>query len=637
QTSELSTSPENTFVHQANRKKASSVTLLSMKDTTNKNSLDEPNDYPNKSPDKPNYSVIESMKFNGGENIDNTTPTDSCLCGGNGSACDSIEHSVPISNKCNDKSAIKNCYGDGHRTAGNYLIAVHRKMSRQDTYFLSYHKTRPSLFGVPLLIPCYEGGTNKDLYCAVWMQVARFLSPLPPTPPDQSNHATDCDDSLGYEFPFTLRAVSDGGRVCALCPWSRFCRGCQIPCNDEPLLKGYLSSAESSNSSTPKLSTRDAFPGISRQISEISFGEARNTSAIHIAIDWDPTALHLRYQSTRERVWTEHESVAICRRQQTEPVDLDHCLRAFTSEEKLEEWYHCAHCKGKKPATKKLQIWKLPPILIIHLKRFNFVNNKWVKSQKVVNFPFKNFDPTPYLASVPQETILRHKELAEQHGGINGVVNSTDKKCNMEIDDEICEFDRENFIGSIDENEVAEEAMTLDDVDGKDDEQCESSLENGVINKMSSRYSVNNSTKRMPNRTNVRRQRLVSSSLTQTPVIDGQLVDYHNHKLQDGQDPYDLKYQLYAVVSHSGMLNGGHYISYASNPNNSWYYYNDSSCREIPNQPNIDPGSAYLLFYERQGLNYSPYLPKVDDRPLPNGNVIESDDSDSEMKKLCLG
>lgn len=264
--------------------------------------------------------------------------------------------------------------------------------------------------------------------------------------------------------------------------------------------------------------------------------------------------------------------MAICRRQQTEPVDLDHCLRAFTSEEKLEEWYHCAHCKGKKPATKKLQIWKLPPILvsliglrsrtllikwpafqlsltfilfqIIHLKRFNFVNNKWVKSQKVVNFPFKNFDPTPYLASVPQETILRHKELSEQHNGMNGQVN--DKKCNMEIDDEIGEFDRENFIGSIDENEIAEEAMVLDEVDGKS-EQIESSLGNNVT-KVSSRYSVNNSTKRMPNRSNAGRQRLVSSSLTQTPVIDGHLVDYHNHKLKDGQNPYDLKYQLYAVV-----------------------------------------------------------------------------------------
>ena len=73
----------------------------------------------------------------------------------------------------------------------NYLIALHRKLSRQDTYFLSHHKSKPGLFGVPLLIPCYEGVTNKDLYCSVWLQVSRLLSPLPPTPPDQSNHATD--------------------------------------------------------------------------------------------------------------------------------------------------------------------------------------------------------------------------------------------------------------------------------------------------------------------------------------------------------------------------------------------------------------------------------------------------------------
>lgn len=51
--------------------------------------------------------------------------------------------------------------------------------------------------------------------------------------------------------------------------------------------------------------------------------------------------------------------------------------------------------------------------MIIHLKRFDYVNSKWVKTQKVVDFPFDDFDPTAYLASVPQETILRHKKLKE--------------------------------------------------------------------------------------------------------------------------------------------------------------------------------------------------------------------------------
>lgn len=83
-----------------------------------------------------------------------------------------------------------------------------------------------------------------------------------------------------------------------------------------------------------------------------------------VAIDWDPTALHLRYQSTRERQWVEHESVSQCRKLHTEPVDLDHCLRAFTSEESLETRYHCSTCNDKQPATKKLQIWRLPPVLV---------------------------------------------------------------------------------------------------------------------------------------------------------------------------------------------------------------------------------------------------------------------------------
>lgn len=74
-------------------------------------------------------------------------------------------------------------------------------------------------------------------------------------------------------------------------------------------------------------------------------------------------------------MWTEHSSVAHCRKQQIEPVDLDHCLRAFTSEEKLDECYYCSHCKSKQPATKKLQLWKLPPILVSFLSTIFSLND----------------------------------------------------------------------------------------------------------------------------------------------------------------------------------------------------------------------------------------------------------------------
>lgn len=183
------------------------------------------------------------------------------------------------------------------------------------------------------------------------------------------------------------------------------------------------------------------------------------------------------------------------------------------------------------------------------------------------------------------------------------------------------------------------------------------------MSQQSATGAASTTTKRMSENTLQRRKRLVSTSLTKSPIVDTELIDYHKHNLHDGQDPYDLKYKLYAVVvshkpfqsfhetnrktkhilfvrfvfqSHSGMLNGGHYISYAWNPNNSWYCYNDSSCREIHHQPNIDPGSAYLLFYERQGLDYSPYLPNVNDRTMPNGNLLELDDADSDLRKNCV-
>jgi ubiquitin carboxyl-terminal hydrolase 6/32 len=87
---------------------------------------------------------------------------------------------------------------------------------------------------------------------------------------------------------------------------------------------------------------------------------------------------------------------------------------------------------------------------------------------------------------------------------------------------------------------------------------------------------------------------------------------------------------------HSGLLNGGHYIAYAKNPNGAWYCYNDSSCREIAGRPNIDPSTAYLLFYERKNLDYAPYLPSVDGKAIPREQLLEVEDSDNDLKKMCV-
>nr|CAD7433317.1 unnamed protein product [Timema monikensis] len=317
------------------------------------------------------------------------------------------------------------------------------------------------------------------------------------------------------------------------------------------------------------------------------------------------------------KVFIEHESVALTRQQQSEPINLDYCLEAFTKEEHLgeDEKYYCSKCREHQVANKKLQIWRLPPILIVHLKRFQFVNGKWVKSQKIVNFPFDDFDPTAYLASVPKHTVVRHQELK-----LTGDINLMDK---VDHQHPVPLYGSEEAISlAIARKNV--ECSLVEIVPSREALNCESetkidiSLRNGTLPNI--RQSV------------LARERLESTSLVRTPVTDGALQDFHQHRIIEKNDPFSLKYRLYAIVCHSGILGGGHYVSYACNPNGKWYCYNDSSCKEI-NMVHIDTSSAYMLFYEREGLDHQQYMPSIAGKTADTRDL--DDEFDSDLKKLC--
>ena len=89
-------------------------------------------------------------------------------------------------------------------------------------------------------------------------------------------------------------------------------------------------------------------------------------------------------------------------------VTLMDCVRQFTKAEKVSgsnSWF-CARCKTHRESAKQLEIWRLPPVLLIHLKRFSF-HGKWKqKLETNVNFPLSGLNlapitlgplkPTPY-------------------------------------------------------------------------------------------------------------------------------------------------------------------------------------------------------------------------------------------------
>lgn len=57
---------------------------------------------------------------------------------------------------------------------------------------------------------------------------------------------------------------------------------------------------------------------------------------------------------------------------------------------------HCPSCKQQRKAAKTLRIARLPPILLINLKRFK-VSGHWSnKLDTFVDFPTNNLDLTPY-------------------------------------------------------------------------------------------------------------------------------------------------------------------------------------------------------------------------------------------------
>ena len=77
-------------------------------------------------------------------------------------------------------------------------------------------------------------------------------------------------------------------------------------------------------------------------------------------------------------------------------LSIDDCLTEFTKEEQLGEddlWY-CPRCKKHQQATKKFDLWRVPDILAVHLKRFSNSRALRDKIDTFVDFPIQGLDLT---------------------------------------------------------------------------------------------------------------------------------------------------------------------------------------------------------------------------------------------------
>ncbi|XP_057506686.1 ubiquitin carboxyl-terminal hydrolase 8-like [Actinidia eriantha] len=111
-------------------------------------------------------------------------------------------------------------------------------------------------------------------------------------------------------------------------------------------------------------------------------------------------------------------------KQPQESISLYKCLEAFLKEEPLgpDDMWYCPHCKKHRQASKKLDLWRLPEILIIHLKRFSY---SWFCKNKLetfVDFPIEDFDLSSYIVHKYTQNSHRYMlyAVSNHYGGMGG-------------------------------------------------------------------------------------------------------------------------------------------------------------------------------------------------------------------------
>jgi len=222
-----------------------------------------------------------------------------------------------------------------------------------------------------------------------------------------------------------------------------------------------------------------------------------------------------------------------------------------------------------------------------------------------VDFPLKHLDPTDFLAAVPSTTLKRYKEIKEN--SLNHLSNGTIEE----------KSEPNSLNGSYDEDDDDDDVVTPED----DDEDVVTNVVTMRQRAAAGQY---------------RRKRQVSTSLQSHPILDDELQDFHRHQLKEGADALDVKYNLYSMVCHSGVLGGGHYVSYGRR-GDKWFCQNDSACKEV-REDQLDKSTAYMLFYERRDLNVDSYLPKTDHLEPPDARDLEEleQELEADFKKQCV-
>ncbi|CAN0840798.1 Ubiquitin carboxyl-terminal hydrolase 10 [Linum grandiflorum] len=144
-----------------------------------------------------------------------------------------------------------------------------------------------------------------------------------------------------------------------------------------------------------------------------------------IFLDWTEEE-HRLYDSSylKDLPDVYHKTGFTAKKTRPEAVSLFSCLEAFLREEPLgpDDMWYCPNCKEHRQATKKLDLWKLPEILVVHMKRFSYSRFLKNKLDTFVDFPIHNLDLSKYVKQKDSEKSCTYDlyAISNHYGGLGG-------------------------------------------------------------------------------------------------------------------------------------------------------------------------------------------------------------------------
>ncbi|KAL3789205.1 hypothetical protein HJC23_002790 [Cyclotella cryptica] len=237
----------------------------------------------------------------------------------------------------------------------------------------SFHQngtTESRVFGLPLLVSFERNIVCSEVYKKVWKYVKPFVL-------------------LGHDDTQSISSFEDHIKQCLRI------RVTDPTQNPRTLRTGF----DGGSTSILPFASQDKIVDLIgiREKEQIVFFSLEWVDVIALTADYDKqqqihpsnflmVSNHTSIIDYEHRVNRLHDSSA---------VTLDQCFESFTQPERLDDdnmWY-CSQCKEHVKAMKTVALWRLPNILVIHLKRFEYTNSlNRSKIGTLVDFPIDGFD-----------------------------------------------------------------------------------------------------------------------------------------------------------------------------------------------------------------------------------------------------